>query len=417
MLPTQEQDEVPRIKKKSTKEQDVVRSIKKNDEMSLIEKEDEICSTKERNKTSGDNIHRYNTRAYHCWEKNTSPSIGSRIQTQTTRKRRTRQVESHKLEEPVPRKTLAGKVPKTADEIERGRRAAERAHKKQIMDSAIEKLTAEYMEKSGGDLEKAAGFWFEREELKRRQPWPRLREAQTALEEMKKDALDPRELDEEIEREQEEMEKRRKRKRKRKRKARKENKACQSMQQSLRQFPRGIDLVSPKIALAMPIQFSESYIRQTRHREPSNLVQRHHDSTLSEERTLSIPLDRNTFHRAPADQALDGEPASSTIMLPKYKSLRNPAETLVGTSSTLAVSEIELEFSTTLRDTEMPSMQKLSEPPPQPGEQGSVSTALNRRRRRKADEDLELGEQWAASFSDDGHRPCVRRRQEKGPEN
>ncbi|KAI0799508.1 hypothetical protein GGR55DRAFT_668619 [Xylaria sp. FL0064] len=369
-----------------TPEQDVMPSIQKEGEMSSTKESDKISRTKEEGETARDATHPNHSRTYGYSGGSPPFLIGPRTRTRTPANRNARLVESKKTEQRSPKKSSAKKVHKTAAEIERACQAAERARKKKIIDAAIKKTTAEYMKKSGGDLEKAAGLWFERENLKSQQPWPTLQAAEAAVEQMKKatldeaaakqmkkDKLDTRKLGEGIEREQERMEETGEWKQK----AGKNIDAPKSMQRGFRPSLPEQDPASPNyIALGTSTQqFPESYVRGARRQEPSNLTKTHEGSTLGEELASLVSSNRDTL---------------------------SPGK--------------ELEPSTALRDTKVPSM------PGHPGwlsqlrEQGISSTLPNRRRRRKSYEGLEVGEQWAARYNDEGRRPCVKRRQDQAPE-
>ncbi|KAI1347219.1 hypothetical protein F5Y01DRAFT_249164 [Xylaria sp. FL0043] len=366
LLPTSGQDVIP-----STKREGGMSSTKESDKLSPIEEEDE---------TAGDAIYPNHSRTYGYSGGSPPFLLGSRTRTRAPPNRNARQVESQKSEQHSPKKTAPNKVRKTASEIERAHQAAERARRKKIMDAAIKRTTAKYMKKSGGDLEKAAGFWFERENLKSQQPWPTLQAAEAAVEQMKKatldeaaakqmkkDALDVRKKGKRIEREQEEMEETGEWKQK----AGNNIEAPKSMQQELRPSLPGKGPASPNyMALGTSTQqFPESYVRGARRQEPSDLTKTHEGSTLDEELAPLVSSNRDAL---------------------------SPGK--------------ELEPSTALRDTKVPSMPGCPGWLFQPGEQGISSTLPNRRRRRKSYEGLEMGEQWAARYNDEGRRPCVKRR-------
>ncbi|KAI1128219.1 hypothetical protein F5Y10DRAFT_179823 [Nemania abortiva] len=83
----------------------------------------------------------------------------------------------------------------------RGQKAAKKPYEKELPEQA-----AQWMRKAGGDHMKAAGFWFERQEKKGKEPWSQLEKGKAYLEEMKKVPLDPRALQREIEEEEAEKE-------------------------------------------------------------------------------------------------------------------------------------------------------------------------------------------------------------------
>ncbi|KAI0972939.1 hypothetical protein F4678DRAFT_33569 [Xylaria arbuscula] len=130
----------------------------------------------------------------------------------------------------LPKENSLQEAAKMAEEMQGGKETVRRSRKQKTMDAAIAKSTAEYMKKSGGDLEKAAGLWFARELTKSRQPWPALEEAEAAVEKMKRNRLDPKRLLLQIEEEKTKRETRKKRMRKGEK--RKEDKATEPSQQS-----------------------------------------------------------------------------------------------------------------------------------------------------------------------------------------
>ncbi|KAI8955912.1 hypothetical protein F4801DRAFT_527339 [Xylaria longipes] len=108
----------------------------------------------------------------------------------------------------APKPTTTAPTTRKKKESLKEQEATSRARRKQLIDAGVEKLVAEYMEKAEGDHNKAAGFWFEREEQKRRQPWPGLIEGEAFIENMKKDILDPLEIERQMEEEEEAAERR-----------------------------------------------------------------------------------------------------------------------------------------------------------------------------------------------------------------
>ncbi|KAI1422785.1 hypothetical protein F5Y12DRAFT_596160 [Xylaria sp. FL1777] len=503
-----------------------------------------------------------NAPEYNHSEEELPPVVYSNMQVphQTSQEQTIKQSKSQEPKGSIPKKTRLRKVPKTLQELQIEQQAAERAHRKEIMDAEVAKVTAQYMKKSGGDLEKAAGFWFDREELKRQQPWPALEEAKATIESMKKDILNPTMLQlqmEEEEAEREEMERERKgkrremerewkRKREEKRKLKGDNKDVKSTQQSLGdRFQRGRDL-SCETALGTSEVFPESYIRETQSREHLTSIQKDDSfttsmetsvnpksaselpdkqvgllnlvrddlrtipmktangstttecTTLGEELALSTSSTEDKSYTTLTESASDNELALSTTLpkdilvtesmetsmnlAPRLETISkqaapstsnnldctlvasdeqpvpltwsqkdewltipagtsmdqnpvvvasdgqvappsvahqkglliNPADTLLGLKSVSDTPEKQLESTIALQDVVVPSIQKASLPPLQPGEQGVISKIPAQRRRKREEKDLELGEHWTAHFTDDGHRPCVRHRQEKG---
>ncbi len=212
-----------------------------------------------------------------------------------------------------------------------------------MMNAEVAKVTTEYMKQSGGDLEKAAGFWFAREELKRRQPWPTLGEAQAAVENMKRGILDPKKL--QLRMEEEEMEKEEKRKQKRKWKEEKGEKAVKSTQQSLGgdQYLRGRDLVSSRTAFATCFVYPESYMRETRHRETSTLAQ--------EDALLTSPM-KTSINPKSASEVPDKQVAYLKPVQ-KDKWLTTSTDTLITPNPTSAISDEELALSTSSQKGEL----------------------------------------------------------------
>ncbi|KAI0454472.1 hypothetical protein F5B21DRAFT_238410 [Xylaria acuta] len=250
-------------------------------------------------------------------------------------------------------------------ELLREQEAASRARRKQLIDAGVEKLTAEWMEKAGGDHNKAAGFWFEREEQKRRQPWPGLQEGEAFVEKMKKDILDPLQIQRQME-EQEDAE---------------ENATVRT-----RFLPRRIRerrLAGSKTAAAAPSADSK--------RQAGPAEQARH---MLETQQL------------PTSTALD---------------LTAPTKTAVNPKPPLAASGKQLAPSTALQSAEMLStpLTNTSPPPPRPEKQDLPTNSRKRKRNQTEAKKLlsDLGEEWAVSVTDTGHRPCVKKlRQQNGSE-
>ncbi|KAI0875373.1 hypothetical protein GGS24DRAFT_294358 [Hypoxylon argillaceum] len=55
----------------------------------------------------------------------------------------------------------------------------------------IKEMAAHHIDEADGDHNKASGFWYDREEQKARQPWPKLEQLKADIEETRKVPLDP----------------------------------------------------------------------------------------------------------------------------------------------------------------------------------------------------------------------------------
>ncbi|KAI1751213.1 hypothetical protein F4782DRAFT_506304 [Xylaria castorea] len=247
-------------------------------------------------------------------------------------------------------------------ERQREQEAKDRARRKQWMDAEVEKLTAEYMEKGGGNLMKAAGFWFEREEQKKRQPWPGLEEGESFIENMKKDILDPVQLQREMAEEKEAAK-------------RKPILNCRPS--------RARGLGGSKTVPAAPSVDSK---RQARAAEQAR--------------------------RMPEAQ----QPASSTAI-----NLTTPTKTIVNPKPpSAAASSKQLAPSTALQSAEMLSAPLNStSPPPHPPEQQVLPSSGRKRKRKLTEAKILLSDlwgDWAVSVTETGQRPCVKRRQYKESE-
>ncbi|KAH8157833.1 hypothetical protein CIB48_g10419 [Xylaria polymorpha] len=226
--------------------------------------------------------------------------------------------------------------------------ARNRARRKQWIDDGVEKLTAEYMEKAGGDFNKAARFWFDREERKRQLPWPGLEEGEAFIENMKEDILDPRQLQLQMEMEEGE----------------KEEQEQEARKRRYRRFARGRGPGGSNTALEASLVNSERRVPASEQPE--------------------------------AQQKAAYDLATLTTLT---KTVANPDPLLAASS---ALQSVEM-LSTPLTNTSL----SLS----LPGKQ--VLPSDRRKRRRKTEvKNLDLGEGWAASVTDKGHRSCVKHRRE-----
>ncbi|KAI0194694.1 hypothetical protein EV127DRAFT_421049 [Xylaria flabelliformis] len=239
--------------------------------------------------------------------------------------------------------------------------AKDKARRKQWMDAEIEKLIAEHLEKSGGDLMKAAGFWFEREEQKKRQPWPSLEEGEAFIEDMKKDILDPVKLQQEMEEEEE---------------------AVKRKPLLSRRRIRVRGLGGSKTAPATPSVNSK---RQAGAAEQARHI--------------------------PGAQQL----ANSTTF-----NLTTPMKTVVKPKPPSAASSKQPAPPTALRSAGMLSTPLTSTSPPPPPLEKQVLSSNGGRGKRKQTEtkklSSDLGVEWAVNVTETGHRPCVKRRQQNGSE-
>ncbi|KAI0485642.1 hypothetical protein F4859DRAFT_511837 [Xylaria cf. heliscus] len=248
---------------------------------------------------------------------------------------------------------ISATLPTKKDSL-REQSAAGRARRKQWIDAGVDKLVAEYMEKSGGDLNKAAGFWFDREERKRQQPWPQLEEGEAFIDNMKKDILDPLQLRRQME-EEEYAKKRR-------------------------------PLLNRRLVRARGPRISE-----TARVIPSV------DCTVEQ-----------AHHMSEAQQ-----PATSTTI-----GLTTIMTTVVDRKPPSAVSSKQLAPSTTSTSVEMLSTPLTNTSPSlSPLEKQAPPLSSKKRRRGQTEvKNLEsdLGGKWKACVTDTGRRPCVKPRKQNG---
>ncbi|KAI0539337.1 hypothetical protein GGR58DRAFT_464691 [Xylaria digitata] len=273
------------------------------------------------------------------------------------------------------------RLPKTAAEREMQGEAAERAHRKQLMDARIARTTNSYIERAGGDLEKAAGFWFAREEQRRRMPWPVLNQYEAAVEAMKNKELDPQKL---------------------RRQTGQEGKGAKGEEKEEEEESK-----RPKTNISIPMEFPTSYMQVTR-----NLVSRV-SKRKSESPTLrtKTSMDPDSGPEVENRQELPDE-------LQKDGLIRDIMETLTESnlpSEALEASNKQLASPAALQDIVLPSIRKaslssLSSPSPPTRRTPSKGPLRAKKKRKRADEDLGLGEAWTANFTNDGHRPCTRNR-------
>ncbi|KAI0549525.1 hypothetical protein F4679DRAFT_546483 [Xylaria curta] len=239
--------------------------------------------------------------------------------------------------------------------------AKERTRRKQRMDTEIEKLTAEYMEKSGGDLMKAAGYWFEREEQKGRQPWPGLEEGEAFIEDMKKDILDPAQLQREM---------------------REEEEAVGRKPLLSRQRTRARGLGGSKTAPATP----------------------------------SV----NPKRQAGAAERSRHMPWAKQLACSTAANLTTPTKTVVKPKTPAAASSKQPAPSNALQSAEMSSTPITSTSPPPPPSEKQVPPLNGRKGKRKPTETKkllsDLGADWTINVTETGHRPCVKRRRQNGSE-
>ncbi|GAW15717.1 hypothetical protein ANO14919_051360 [Xylariales sp. No.14919] len=277
---------------------------------------------------------------------------------------------------------------KTAAEQQMQEAAAERAHQKRLMDSGIARVTNEYMEESGGDLEKAAGLWIEREERKSQQPWPVLREYEAAVEAMKKDILDPKRIQQQIEETGEGKAS----------KLRRSGFSRRVSTRDVREAQKPVNLTLGERELPIAQMETSIYpnpalgIKNKPLERPDGLQK---DALPTPQiRTSTAELENRSAER---------------LELQRDKLSQDPTGTLMERALALEAPEAsdkQLATSASPQELAVLSTQKAS---PLSSSLREIETHV-RKKRRRADQDLELGARWTASFTNDGHRPCVRPR-------
>ncbi|KAI1745545.1 hypothetical protein F4680DRAFT_402526 [Xylaria scruposa] len=240
--------------------------------------------------------------------------------------------------------------------------AKERARRKQWMDAEIEKLTAEYMEKSGGDLMKAAGFWFEREEQKGRQPWPALEEGEAFIENMKKDIFDTAQLQREMREEEEAV-----------------------------------------------------------GRKPLLSRQRTRTQGLGGSKTAPAAPSVNPKRQAGAAEQSRHVPSATQLASSTAASFTTPTKTVVKPKTPPAASSRQPAPSNALRSAEMLSTPLISTSPLLPPPEKQVFPSNNGRKGKRRPTETkkllsDLGAEWTVNVTETGHRPCVKRRRQNGSE-
>ncbi|KAI3327680.1 hypothetical protein HD806DRAFT_331037 [Xylariaceae sp. AK1471] len=261
------------------------------------------------------------------------------------------------------------KIRKTAADLDREREATKRARRNEEMDAGIANLLDEWMTKADGDLEKAMDIAAAAGEQFNQRPWPLLEESTAFIESMKKDILDPQELQRRMQKEEEEEEEQHQRRNRRVGRTRGRKSSKQSTAASMvRSEPQ--TLASEQVQAAKPLHYKPVT-------QQSELL----PTTQEDDEQLTTPT--NTSGNSKSRAAARGKQMVSSTALQKAEMLMTSANT-----------------------TQAPPAQSrtLDLPPAAPG----------KRTRKTAADDLEtnLGEKWKVHVTSDGRRPCVKSQHE-----